>query len=197
MVELMDDRRLLIRWVRATWVGWLLGVPIIIVLALLGEVVGIGGAQVIVGVGMGLGIGLMQGRVMRGLIDKASPWLWSCIVGLAIPFLVIDISKIFAISLPYSLQFCVALGGLIAGVWQAFLLRARFRMTWSWAAMSAVGWTLAAGTAMAADYISKLRLLPGIWGALAFLGIVAAGGLVLGLVTVVSLAWMLRDKTAT
>jgi hypothetical protein len=168
----------------------------IILLALIGEAVGIGGAQFLVGAGMGLGIGLMQARVMRGLIDKSAPWLWSCIVGLAIPFLVTDISKILAIPLPYSLQFAVVLGGLIAGLWQAFLLRSRFRMTWSWVAMSALGWTLAAGTTMAADYISKWRLLRGIWGALAFLGIVAVGGLVLGLVTVISLAWMLRYKPA-
>jgi hypothetical protein len=176
--------------------GWLLGIPFIIVLALIGEVIGLGGMQVIVGAGMGLGIGLMQGRVVRGLINKAAPWIWSCVIGLAIPFLLIDVSKIFGFDLPYSLQYSIALGGLIAGLWQALLLRSRFHQTWSWVAMSALGWTLAAGTAAMADYISKLRLLHGIWGALAFLGIVAVGGLVLGLVTVVSLAWMLRYKPA-
>jgi hypothetical protein len=176
----MDDRRLLVQWVRATWVGWLLGIPLIIVLALIGEAIGIGGAQFLVGAGMGISVGLRQGRVMRSMINKSAPWIWSCIIGLA-----------------YSLQYSIALGGLIAGLWQALLLRSRFHQTWSWVAMSALGWSLAAGTAAMADYISKLRLLQGIWGALAFLGIVAVGGLVLGLVTVVSLAWMLRYKPAT
>ena len=192
----MDDRRLLVQWVRATWVGWLLGIPLIIVLALIGEAIGIGGAQFLVGAGMGIGVGLRQGRVMRSMINKSAPWIWSCVVGLAFPFLLIDVSKIFGFDLPYSLQYSIAFGGLIAGLWQALLLRSRFHQTWSWVAMSALGWTLAAGTAAMADYISKLRLLHGIWGALAFLGIVAVGGLVLGLVTVVSLAWMLRYKPA-
>ena len=35
-------------WLRATWLGWILGVPLILVLALAGEAVGIGGAQVLV-----------------------------------------------------------------------------------------------------------------------------------------------------
>ena len=192
----MNDRQFLIRWIRATWAGWLLGIPFVIVLALLGEVIGIGGAQVMVGAGMGLGIGLMQGRVVRGLIKKAAPWRWSCIIGLALPFLLTDISKIVGLHLPYSLQLAVALGGLTAGLWQAVLLRSHFHKTWSWAAMSALGWALAAGTAAMSDYLFQSRLLQGLWGALAFLGIIGIGGLVLGLVTAVSFAWMLRYKPA-
>ena len=40
-------------WRRATTGGWLLGVPMIVVLALIGETVGLGGTQTLVGVGMG------------------------------------------------------------------------------------------------------------------------------------------------
>ena len=54
------------RWVRATWLGWLLGIPLIVVLALLAEGVGVGGAQVCVGAGMGLGVGFMQRRALDG-----------------------------------------------------------------------------------------------------------------------------------
>ena len=48
----------MIAWLRATVAGWLLGVPLIVALALLGEAVGVGGAQFLVGVGMGAGLGL-------------------------------------------------------------------------------------------------------------------------------------------
>jgi hypothetical protein len=41
----MGDRRVFGQWVCATWVGWLLGVPLIIALALIGETVGIGGLK--------------------------------------------------------------------------------------------------------------------------------------------------------
>jgi NhaP-type Na+/H+ or K+/H+ antiporter len=42
--------------------------------------------------------------------------------------------------------------------------------------------------------VSRARSLRGIWGALIYLGMVAGGGLVLGLVTGVALAWLLRRE---
>ena len=67
----MIDRKLFVSWILATWVGWLLGIPIIIVLALIGEAVHIGGAQFLVGAGMGTGIGLMQALVIRRTLHKS------------------------------------------------------------------------------------------------------------------------------
>jgi hypothetical protein len=192
----MIDRRLFVSWVRATSLGWLLGVPLIIALALVGEAVGIGGAQFIVGAGMGTGIGLMQGRVIRGILDRAAPWIWSCVVGLAVPFLVTDISKAAGWGLAYSLLGCVALGGLIAGGWQVLILRPRLRKTGAWVLASALGWTLAAGTGEVAHSLTRSHSFRGIWGALAYLGIVATGGLILGLVTGICLAWMPRHQPA-
>jgi hypothetical protein len=184
------DRRLVLRWVRATWFGWLLGIPVIIVLALVGEAVGIGGAQVLVGAGMGAGIGLMQSRVIRNVLPKSGAWICSCIVGLGAPFLVTDIAKVAGRNVGYSLFACVAAGGLISGGWQALILRTRFRKTLWWLVASALGWMLAAGTSAVAEPISRLPALRGLWGAVVYLGIVAAGGLIIGLVTGVCLAWM-------
>lgn len=194
----MIDRSLFLLWVRATWVGWLLGVPLIIVLALVGEAIGIGGSQVLVGAGMGTGIGLMQGRVIRGIVHKSVPWLWSSVIGLALPFLMADISKAAGWGIVYSLPMFVALGGGIAGGWQALILHSRFRKTWwLWVATSALGWTLAAGAATVADYLSRSHSLRGIWGAVVYLGVVAGGGLILGLVTGICIAWMFRHEPAT
>src|SRR5262245_14229103 len=67
-VVVVADRSPLLSWVGATCVGWLLGVPIIFVFALIGEAVGIGGTQVLVGAGMGAGIGLMQALALRRLL---------------------------------------------------------------------------------------------------------------------------------
>ena len=184
--------RVLRRWVGATWMGWLLGVPLVAALALLGEVVRIGGSQTPVGLGMGIGVGLVQGRAIRRVLPIALRWFWSCAVGLAIPFLVADVSKAAGWGLAYSLPWCVALGGLLASVWQALMLRQRFDRSWPWIAASIVGWTLAAGAAAAADFMSRAHPLRGLPGALAFLGIVASGGLFLGVVTGLALAWMLR-----
>jgi len=193
----LDKRQVLGQWVRATWAGWVLGIPLIIALALVGEAVGIGGAQVLIGVGMGAGMGLMQRRAIRDVLHSSAPWLWSCVVGLGLPFLATDIAKAAGWNFSYSLFICMALGGLIVGVWQAFLLSHHVQNAGWWVVGSAAGWTLAAGMAAAADTLSRSHSLRGIWGALAYLGIVAGGGgLILGLVTGISLVWMLRHKPA-
>jgi hypothetical protein len=183
------------RWVLATWAGWALGVPLIVAFALIGEALGAGGAQVFVGIGMGVGIGFMQHRALRGVVDGSPPWswFWSSIVGLALPFLASDLGKAAGWVPSYSLFLCIALAGLIAGVWQALILRSRFRNAWWWVVGSVAGWTLASGLAAAADSVSRSRSLPGIGGALVYLGIVASGGLVLGLVTGLALVRMLRE----
>ena len=189
------DRRLVRAWIGATWAGWLLGVPLIVALALVGEVIGVGGAQVLVGAGMGAGIGLMQGRVVRRLLGHSASWVLSCTVGLALPFLITDISNALAWTLPYSLFLAVAAGGLIVGIWQAYLLRPRLQRTDLWIVASLIGWTLAAGTAYIADQFSRGIGLRGIWGALAYLAVVTAGGPLLGIVTGLCLAWMPRRPT--
>jgi hypothetical protein len=188
--------RLLRRWVRATWGGWLLGIPCIIALALAGEAVGIGGSQVLVGAGMGAGVGFLQGRVMRDLIGRSGPWAWSTAVGLALPLLAFDLARAAGRDWPFSLYPCVAIGGLLVGAWQARLLRPHFRRTGSWTAASAVGWFLAAGAAALADAGRVSQSIRGIAGALLFLAIVAFGGLVLGLVTGAALARLPRQGAA-
>jgi hypothetical protein len=170
-------------WLRATWLGWVLGVPLIVLLALVAEAVGIGGAQVPVGLGMGAGVGVMQARAIRAVIGRAGPWIWSSSLGLAIPFASSDLSAATGLNAEYSLHWCVAIGGLIVGCWQALLLRPRLAGTQWWIAGSVIGWALAAATAALADMLRRARALRGIEGALVYLGLVGAGGLVLGIVT--------------
>jgi hypothetical protein len=55
----------LAHWTRVTLLGWLLGVPLIALMATAGEALEIESAQFLVGAGMGLGVGWMQGRALR------------------------------------------------------------------------------------------------------------------------------------
>lgn len=174
-------------WLRATWLGWLLGIPLIVVMALLGEAIGVGGAQVFVGLGMGVGIGLLQQRAIRPLLPGGAAWFWACAVGLAIPFLATDVAGLLGRPLPYSLPLAVLTAGLVVGCWQAWLLRVRLRNAGLWVLASAVGWAGAAGVAGAADVLSRGRYLRGLFGALAYLGAVAGGGFPLALVTAAAL----------
>jgi hypothetical protein len=104
-------------WIVKTSPGWLLGVPAIALLALLGEAVDIGGSQALVGAGMGGAVGLV-----------------------ALPFVVYDLGVRFGAGWAYSLTLLVGLGGVGAAI-------------------------------------------RGVPGALLDLGLVALGGVVLGVVT--------------
>lgn len=180
-------------WLRATWLGWVLGIPFVILFALLGEALGIGGAQVMVGLGMGAGVGLLQGRVLRGVLSRALPWTTASAVGLALPFLATDLASLRHWDLAYSLTWCVISGGLIAGAWQAWLLRSKVRGTGWWVVASAAGWALTALVASYGDRLSRSGTLRGLSGAALYLGTMSAGGLVLGLTTGVVIARLTRQ----
>ncbi|HZI85262.1 MAG TPA: hypothetical protein VFD48_00400 [Pyrinomonadaceae bacterium] len=139
---------------------------------------------------MGIGTGLLQSWVIRKVTHNALPWFWSSAVGLGIPFLVADISNVAGWGIEYSLSIFVALGGVLAGALQAFILQSHFRKAWLLVVASVSGWALAGGGALLAEHISRTNSLRGIMGALVYLSIAAAGGLILGSITGLCLAWM-------
>jgi hypothetical protein len=92
-------------------------------------------------------------------------------------------------------QLAVAFGGIVAGFRQAYLLRAhKLRSEW-WILISGVGWMLAALSSGAADALGRAHFIRGLAGAIVYLGLTAAGGLVLGATTGVVLVRLLRAPT--
>ncbi|HKV74040.1 MAG TPA: hypothetical protein VJN95_05950 [Gemmatimonadales bacterium] len=169
-----------LRWIRATWFGWLLGIPAVAVLALLGELLGLGGAQGWVGAGMGIGVGVLQARALRPVGVGMTPWVTATALGLAAPFLAIDLIRLLGGHVPYYLLICVAVGGWTVGALQARLLAGpRGR----WVVASAFGWLLAAVAAWSADALFRSHRVAGVIGALEYLGLLACGGGLLGFVT--------------
>ena len=179
----MIEQKFFWKWVRLSGAGWMLGIPFVAALALLGEAVGIGGIQVLVGLGMGAGMGWMQGRLMHGVLQQFWPWFWSCVVGLGVPFLAVDMVKLASRDFPFYPYSCVVLSGLLVSIWQYVLLRARFQNAGWWIAGSLLGWSLAAGLVGFADALLRSHSIRGISGALLYLGCLAGGGFLLGLVT--------------
>ena len=169
------------RWTMVTWLGWLLGIPSVALLALLGEVLHLGGAQGWVGAGMGLAVGLLQGRSLRRAGISAVRWLTATSLALAAPFLVLDVFHALGRGVPYSLLICVAIGGSMVGVAQGQLLPSHAKR--SWVVASSVGWFMAAAAAWGADALFRTHRVAGIVGALEYLGLIASGGLLLGLAT--------------
>lgn len=182
------------RWTRATWLGWIAGVPLIALFALVGESIGIGGAQALVGAGMGTGVGILQSRALRNVLDRPGWWVWSCAVGLTLPFLAFDLLRLTGHTSPYSVQLAVATGGVATGLWQSYLLRSRAQQAGWWILISAFGWTLAALAAGSADTLTRGHAIRGVTGALLYLAIVGVGGLILGAATGVGLVRLLRSS---
>jgi hypothetical protein len=181
-------------WLRATWFGWLLGIPVIILFALAGEMMGVGGSQVFVGAGLGAALAIFQGRAIAPLGVRPIAWRISCVFGLAVPFLAYDIATLFGAELAFSLPIAATAGGALVGVWQALLLRDRVRGAPWWIPVTTVGWALAAVAVYAADHLVRGTGSRGVSGALLFLVLVAAGGLLLGAVTGTALSQMTRSR---
>lgn len=158
-----------------------MGLLLVVALAFVADGIGLSGTQSFVAVGMSLGVGWGQ----RTLVAPAAPagvWLRATMAGLIVPFLVFDLLAVAGAGSAYSLPLATAAGGGLAG-W----LQARRLGGWTtpsrWVGASTVGWALGAGAAYVADTILRTRILVGIPGLLAYLGLAASGGLLLGLVT--------------
>lgn len=154
-------------WIVASALGWWLGFLLVVALALSWDALGLPQSQFMVGVGMGIGLGWTQARVVRTWLGAAGPWLRASVIGLAAPFIILDLA---AAAVPYSLGVAVIAASLLAGILQWRLLRARFDGAAWWIPGSVLGWALAAGPA--AFPIGDLLFL-----------VILGGGAVLGLVS--------------
>jgi hypothetical protein len=181
-------------WLRATWLGWLLGIPVIVLFALAGEMMGVGGSQVFVGAGLGAALAIFQGRAVLPLGVRPIAWRISCIFGLALPFLAYDLATLFGAEIAFSLPVAATIGGALMGGWQALLLHGRIRGAPWWIPVTTIGWALAAVAVYVADHLVRGTGSRGVSGALLFLLLVAAGGLLLGAVTGLALSRMTRTQ---
>jgi len=186
-----EDRQFFSRWVRGTSFGWLVGLVIILVASIGGEVIGKGEAdsQFMIGLGMGAGVGYAQGRVLKRWLGAARGWAWTSAIGFGLPFVVLDFvgSMGSELSEVLRLELEVAISGLLVGALQRRVLSLHSsRANW-WVPACVAGWTLAAGTAASGSLLDIAFL--GRWLNLAT---ILLGGVVLGLVTGGVLVWIRR-----
>jgi hypothetical protein len=184
--HIQADRHFFTRWVRATFIGYLLGFVFILLGGIVGDLLGLPGSDFILGIGIGLGVGYAQGRTASQLFGAARQWMWATVIGLGGLFLVEDIVAAAWSEFDnlHSLQLDVAIGGLLVGLLQRRILRSHSdRANW-WVPASVVAWSLAAWTASVT--------FSGALDAILTLGMILMGGVVLGVVTGGALVWMFR-----
>jgi hypothetical protein len=130
---------------------------------------------------MGVGVGLAQARLLGSMAGPRSRWVLATALALAAPFLVGDLSHLGGRPVPFNLAAYVVIGGIVVGVVQWLLLRRATPHAAWWLVATPIGWLLASSTVLIAD--GRLPRIPGIVGALLFIGVVLGGGLLLGLCT--------------
>lgn len=175
------------RWTKATFIGWLLGVFLILSLSSALDAAGIEHMQFYLGVGMGAGVGLSQWFFFRSFLKLNSSWIFASLFGLGLPFLILDvIGKDFIIN---KLILGVAFGGLTAGFFQFMILRKQSATAYLWIIGSVIAWTLAALTMLVIDYTMTLKTSGSANLLLALLNllIILSGGLILGVCTGITL----------
>lgn len=185
------DRQFFGRWVRGTFFGWIVGLVVIIVAGISGDLIGKGeiDSQFIIGLGMGAGVGYVQGRVLKRWLGAARDWAWMSVIGIGLPFLVFDFVGAIWNGLPevLRLELEVAISGLLVGALQRRVLSPHSSKANWWVPACVAGWTLAAATAASGsllDITFPSRLLN--------LATILLGGVVLGLVTGGVLVWIRR-----
>lgn len=181
----MNGQQLPRRWFWATTTGWCVGIPLVVVLALASDALGIEGRQTIVGLAMGAAVGWLQSGQLRNHLPTWRIWFWASTLGFALPFAAADLAGAVGLGGVYSLFLAAALGALLVGAWQARLLRPwRGAISGSgWVLVSLLGWTLGAAVAATADQAPRALGLSGLPGAGLYLLLAALGGPWLGLLT--------------
>ena len=182
-------------WIVATLAGWLLGIPSIALFALIGEAIGLAGKHVMIGAGMGVSLGVLQSRVIRRLMGHGRAWVLSCAGGLAAAMAAGDVAATVGWTSPYRLHLAVIAGGTLASIWQARILRTAVSGAAAWIPASVLGWSAAAAAVGTADVLFQARMLGGAAGALVYLGLVVSGGLLLGVITGVSLRTLFERRS--
>lgn len=173
----LRDKRLPLRWIAMTTLGWLVGVVLVILLSMALESVG-GVSQLTVGVGMGAGVGLFQGWVIAPWVTSKWHWFLASTIGMGLPYLLWDVSAVLGFNPFYAMWVCTVTGGVLVGILQRRLFRPFRPRSGLWVLGCAVGW----GIPQLLLALDDAGLLSGRW-AFVLTAVVFFGGLLLGAIT--------------
>jgi hypothetical protein len=169
---------------KATFLGWVSGIFLVILLSSVLDSMGIENFQFYIGAGMGIGVGWAQGRVLQTAGKLSAVWWWTTTLGLGVPFLLFDFyAHYFSVSLgDRYLPVSLFTGSLAAGLLHYGYLKKYYAAAVWWLPASVLGWLLAGGTVYLVTYTRHIASS----NALLFvlnLSLILSGGWVLGKVT--------------
>lgn len=175
------------RWTLATFGGWFLGVILIMMLSGFLDSIGIEGMQFYLGLGMGAGVGFVQWLWLRKFVAVNALWILFSVLGMGVPIIILDLMPSGTIS--YKLPIGITLGALAVGSLQFLLLKQLSPKASLWILGCFIGWALAVATVFTIDYTMTIKVsgYMNLVMALINLLLILAGGIVLGVITGISL----------
>ena len=171
-------------WIKVTFLGWLAGIALILMLSVFFDSIGVENLQFYTGVGMGAGVGFTQWRYLKKLGTIDSKWFWFSVVGIGIPFVIVDILR--GVDLvetgTYTLLWTLGISSFFVGLLQYKLLSGLSPQAYLWMFGAFISWTMGAATVFSLDYshyISNHNMI--LFSINLFL--ILAGGIVLGILS--------------
>jgi hypothetical protein len=172
----------LAKWTIFTFIGWFTGIVFMVVLSGFLDSIGIEKFQFYVGLGIGTGVGFFQWLVLKKS-GVTMQWMWSAVLGLGIPFLLLDIISLYAIPLGSAyLPISVVSGAILTSIFQFRILKKYSTNAARWLLGSVGAWVLASAVVLSIDYTKYLTQNNWVGFALN-LTLILGGGVVLGLVS--------------
>lgn len=175
------------QWTKATFWGWLIGVALILMLSSFLDSIGIEHMQFYLGVGMGAGVGFTQWLLLRKRLAISSSWIWLTILGMGIPFIIIDLLELENTSIKLAVS--IAMGSLVVGLlqYQSIKKISPKASLWIWGCF--LGWMLSVVTLNIINYTMTIKVAGymNLVMALVNLVLILGGGVMLGIVT--GIAW--------
>ncbi|MFM6983062.1 MAG: hypothetical protein ACKOXF_02945 [Chitinophagaceae bacterium] len=177
------------KWMLFNFIGWFLGVFVMLGVSSLFEALSIRNTQIPVGVGMGFGIGLLQWWLLRTSVSLKFNWVWVSVFGMSLPFVVLE--YLSPLSGEQVLLPAVCIGAIITGYVHYAILKPLLNKAILWLPASAFGWLSALAAVKLLDYThlmsdSNLVLF------FVNLGLILSGGVLLGASTSLALRKMLK-----
>ena len=202
-----------LRWVLLTIAGWAIGFPLgFVLVAVAGWIIGVHEGSILLKLGLDNAavfivvvavVSLMQWLALRRVVQRAGFWVPASIIGFTIPSSIHgvvchvygypdDLGPLGAVV--WTLFFI--LGGTLTGLLQQRILRHQVRRSGWWVPASAAGWGLSViGLAIACFVLPTGRKGPAPFVLLLIRELIVPtiGTVLLGIVTGVTLIWLLRQ----
>lgn len=175
-------------WIKANFIGWLLGIILVLILSSTMDAIGIEDLQFFVAIAMGLAIGTVQYRVLKRVWAVSKRWIWHTSIALTIPFVLVDVLRYLdVLNLgDFFIPISVGLASILMGYAQSRLLKIHGIYAKGWIAGSFLSWVLAAASVYIVQFTNQLEFHVSILFVLNCI-LLLSGGLILGAISAIFL----------